>query len=77
MWRAWMRKPQLSLRRIAKNNTKGCVKVMEKLPQHILLCYVILILIISYLLEKKDRTYNSIIDPEIFTLEIELFAPVV
>ena len=40
MWRAWMRKPQLSLRRIAKNtNTKGCAKVMEKLPQHILLCY--------------------------------------
>ena len=50
---------------------------MEKLPQHILLCYVILILLISYLLEKKDRTYNSINDPEIFTLEIELFAPVV
>ncbi len=50
---------------------------MEKLPQHILLCYVILILLISYLLEKKDRTYNSIIDPEMFTLEIELFAPVV
>ena len=50
---------------------------MGKLPQHILLCYVILILIISYLLEKKDRTYNSINAPEIFTLEIELFAPVV
>ena len=50
---------------------------MEKLPQHILLCYVILILISSYLLEKKDRTYNSINVPEIFTLEIELFAPVV
>ena len=50
---------------------------MEKLPQHILLCYVILILIISCLLEKKDRTYNSINDPEIFALEIELFAPVV
>ena len=59
------------------NNIKGCVKVMEKLPQHILLCYVILILIVSYLLEKKDRTYNSVNDPEIFTLEIELFAPVV
>ena len=40
------------------------------------LCYSI-ILIISYLIEKKDRTYNSINDPEIFTLEIELFAPVV
>lgn len=38
---------------------------------------VILILISSYLLEKKDRTYNSINVPEIFTLEIELFAPVV
>ena len=59
------------------NNIKGCVKVMEKLPQHILLCYVILILIVSYLLEKKDRTYNSVNDPEIFALEIELFAPVV
>ncbi len=31
----------------------------------------------SYLLEKKDRTYNSVNDPEIFALEIELFAPVV
>ena len=51
---------------------------MEKLSQHILLCYdYSIILIISYLIEKKDRTYNSINDPEIFTLEIELFAPVV
>ena len=50
---------------------------MEKLPQHILLCYVILILIISYLLEKKNRTYNSVNDPERIALEIELFAPVV
>ena len=40
MWRARMRKPQLSLRRIAKNNnTKGCAKVMEKLPQRILSHY--------------------------------------
>lgn len=31
----------------------------------------------SYLLEKKDRTYNSVNDSEIFALEIELFAPVV
>ena len=31
----------------------------------------------SCLLEKKDRTYNSVNDPERFTLEIELFAPVV
>ena len=31
----------------------------------------------SCLLENKDRTYNSVNDPERFTLEIELFAPVV
>ena len=31
----------------------------------------------SCLIEKKNRTYNSVNDPEIFTLEIELFAPVV
>ena len=28
-------------------------------------------------LEKKNRTYNSVNDPEIFTLEIELLVPVV
>ena len=31
----------------------------------------------SWLLEKKDRTYNSVNDPERVTLEIELFAPMV
>ena len=31
----------------------------------------------SCLLEKKNRTYNSVNDPEIFTLEIELLVPVV
>ena len=31
----------------------------------------------SCLLEKKDRTYNSVNDPERFTLEIELLVPVV
>ena len=31
----------------------------------------------SYLIEKKDETYNSINNPEIFTLEIELLAPIV
>ena len=34
-------------------------------------------ILLSCLLEKKDRTYNSVNDPERFTLEIELFAPVV
>lgn len=31
----------------------------------------------SYLIEKKNGTYNSINNPEIFTLEIELLAPIV
>ena len=31
----------------------------------------------SCLLEKKDRAYNSVNNPEIFALEIELFALVV
>ena len=36
-----------------------------------------IVLIISYLIEKKDRTYNSVDEPEIFTLETELLIPVV
>ena len=53
---------------------QGNGKVIAAHP--FVLCYSI-ILIISYLIEKKDGTYNSVNDSEIFTLEIKLLAPVV
>ena len=36
-----------------------------------------LTVLFSYLLEKKHRTYNSVNNPEIFILEIELLASVI
>ena len=59
---------ELSLRRIKKYNTKGCVKVMPELSWYILL-YLEWLFFFPYLSKVMDGMYNIVNDPEIFILE--------